>query len=117
MSEQPIAKISPELLARLIEREFPNTAVLVTEKLKLVKSDSEQGRRRISAAILRLASGDFEKLDSLIHKANYDFRDIISAAEYPRNAIHGFARQTYRKEKSQYQADWKDYTTWLDKAE
>ncbi len=110
---QPVAKISPAQFDRLIRREFPDAAKQVTIKLKQVISDSEQGRRRISAAILRLANRDLGKLDTLIEKANFDFRDIVSEAEYPRNVLHGFDDRTSDQQKSEYRADWADYSSWL----
>ncbi|WP_339815576.1 hypothetical protein [uncultured Imperialibacter sp.] len=114
---QQTAKISPELLDYLIRREFPDDIMLVVSRLELLNSENDAGRRRISAAVLKLANRDFNELDLLIDKANFDFRDVISAAEYPRNSAHGFDEQTDEMEKSQYRADLEDYSSWLDKTE
>lgn len=110
---QPSAKISEELLEQLINREFPSSKNEVTEKLKLVNSDSTAGTRRISAAILKLTNRDFGKLDSLIQQANQDSRDILSAAEYPRiseEGFIGFNSRTESQNKELYLADWNEYS-------
>ena len=113
---QQVAKISTDLLSKLILREFPNDIELVTSKLEQVNSDSEAGQRRISAAILKLANRELNELDSLIDKANFDFRDIVAAAEYPRNSQHMFGeRATKEQLQSEYQNDWEDYSMWLNK--
>ena len=117
MQTQQAAKISSELLKQLIHREFPNVTKIITTKLELVISDSEAGKRRISAAILKLANRNVNQLDSLIEKANYDFRDIVSAAEYPKNSKHGFDERTEEQEESELKADSVNYMDWLSKTE
>ena len=113
---QQVAKISTDHLAKLILREFPKDVELVTSKLEQVKSDSEAGQRRISAAILKLANRELNELDSLIDKANFDFRDIIAAVEYPRNSQRMFDERTTKEQlETEYQNDWDDYSTWLNK--
>lgn len=113
---QQVAKISTDQLTKLILREFPNDIESVTTKLEQVNSDSEAGQRRISAAILKLANRELDELDSLIEKANFDFRDIVAAAEYPRNSQHLFDERTTKEQlESEYQNDWDDYNVWLNK--
>ena len=82
MNNEP-TKISSKLLELLINREFGEQSLYITEQLQRVKSDSESGRRRISAAILKLTNRSLERLDQIIQRANSDFRDIIAEAEYP----------------------------------
>jgi hypothetical protein len=117
MHNQPIASISQGQLDFLIKREFPELSEIVSNKLKFVASDTESGRRRISVAILKLANRDFRKLDTLIEKANFDFRDVVSQAEYPTNSLRGFDDRTLEQEMSEHRADWEDYAGWLSKTE
>lgn len=112
MNQQP-AKISSELLEQLINREFCELSNEVTEKLKNLNSDSEAGRRRIAAAILKLANGELNELNQLIKQANSDYRDVIAWAEYPRVFKAGFGELTDEEELQANKADWKEYQNWL----
>jgi transposase len=116
MNNEP-TKISSELLELLINREFADRSTEVPEQLKQVKSDSESGRRRISAAILKLANRSRERLEQLIQRANSDFRDIIAQAEYPRVFEAGFGELTEGEERKANEADWKEYQNWLNERE
>lgn len=114
MNNQPI-QISSELLEQLIKREFGERYIEVTEQLKQVNSDNESGRRRISAAILKLANKRQGHLERLIQRANSDFRDIIAEAEYPRVFEAGFGELTDEEERDANEADWNEYQNWLNK--
>jgi hypothetical protein len=109
---QPIAKISTDEFDKLVYREFSSLADEVKSKLHQVTSDSESGKNRICAAILKLANGDISKLDDLVIKANFDFRDIVSEAEYPEASKHGFDNRNEEDEKRDYLKDWREYSAW-----
>ena len=115
--EQPVPTISDEKLDFLISREFPNDKELVRIKLSKIKSDSENGKNRISTSILKLANKKLDKIDTLIKRANEDFRDIVSEAEYPRAHKSGF--ELFDKEEKIIRdvllADWEEYSTWTEK--
>jgi hypothetical protein len=111
--QQPVAKITDNLLDRLIKRDFKHSAEIVSSKLKELTSDSQKGKNRISADILKLANKDINALDELIKKANIDGRDIIAWAEYPRNAKIGFDDLSEDKMKQIYIDDFVDYSNWL----
>lgn len=116
---QKAAKVSTELLDQLIKREFPKNIELVASKLEQVNSDSKAGQRRISAAILKLANRELNALDSLIEKANYDSRDILSEAEYPRISDEGFIGIETRTDSENlelHSADWNEYSNWLNQS-
>ncbi len=81
---QPVAKISDQLLDALIERDYESNAGIVKTKLQNINSDSQAGKNRIAAGIIKLANKNFDNLDGLIGKANEDSRDIMMWAEYPR---------------------------------
>lgn len=112
METEP-AKISPELLEQLIAREFHEHLNEVTEKLKLINSDSETGRKRISAAVLKLAKKDISQLNQLIDRSNADFRDVVAEAEYPRAFKAGFDHLTDEEERKMDEEDWNEYQNWL----
>ncbi len=113
--EQPTAKISDELLDKLIRREFPNDIDKIKQKLNLINSDSHAGKNRFSAAVLKLANGDLTKIDDLVVECNYDFRDIVSMAEYPLCSDHGFGEIPADKTQEIYGNDWAQYSDWLNK--
>lgn len=115
--EQPVPTISDEKLDFLISRDFPDDKEMVRTKLNKIKSDSENGKNRISTSILKLADKKLDKIDYLVKRANEDFRDIISEVEYPRAHKAGF--ELFDKEEKIVRevllADWKEYSTWIEK--
>ncbi len=115
--EQPVAKISDTELEKLIDREFPENSDLVKRKLIEIKGDSRNGQNRIGAAILKLANSDLNEIDYLIKKANEDFRDIVSQAEYPRASKFGFEERSDNELKADYLNDWNEYSEWKNKKE
>lgn len=115
--EQPVAKISDTELEKLINREFPNNSDLVKRKLTEILSESQNGKNRIGAAVLKLAKSDLNAIDSLIKKANEDFRNVISQAEYPRATKYGFEERSDNELKVDYLSDWIEYSEWKNKKE
>ena len=115
--EQPVAKISNTELEKLIVREFPNNSDLVKRRLTEIRSDSQNGKNRIGAAVLKLAKLDLNAIDSLIKRANEDFRDIVSQAEYPRALKYGFEQRSDNELKTDYLNDWTEYSEWKNKKE
>ena len=84
-------------------------------KLKLIKSDSLKGQNRISAAVLKLADGDVDKIDKYIEMYKNDFRDVLANAEYSLCSRFGFGEKNKKKLRTIYLTDWKNYTKWLNK--
>lgn len=113
--EQPTAKISDKELEFLIRRDFTNNAELVKQKLNKIQSDSLNGKNRISAAVLKITNMELDKMDSIIIKANEDFRDIVSEAEYPRASKYGFDEPNEKELKTDYLNDWTEYSEWKNK--
>lgn len=111
--QQPVAKISDQLLDTLIERDFRSNADLVKTKLKNIDSDSQKGKNRIAAGVLKLANKNFDNLDGLIKKANEDSRDIMMLAEYPRCAKIGFDELDKKLMKQIYLDDFIEFSNWL----
>lgn len=109
---QPVAKISNAELELLICREFPKDTELVKQKLAEIQSDSQKGKNRIAASILKLAKADLNKIDFLINRAKADFRDIVSKAEYPRASKYGFELPNEKELKTVYLNDWNEFIEW-----
>ena len=112
---QPVAKISDQLLDTLIDRDFKSNAAIVKTKLNSIDSDSQAGKNRIAASILKLADKNFDALDKLIEKANNDSRDILMCSEYPRCAKLGFDDLDDKQMKQIYINDFTQYSNWLNK--
>jgi hypothetical protein len=110
---QPIARISDQLLDILIERDYENNAATVKTKLNAIDSDSQAGKNRIAAGILKLADKNFDALDELIGKANTDSRDILMWAEYPKCAKIGFDELDNMQMKQIYLDDYTEFSNWL----
>ena len=85
---------------------------LIKLKFTEIQSETENGKNRIASAILKLAKSDLNVIDSLLKKANEDFRDIISLAEYPRASKYGFDEPNENKLKTDYLNDWTEYLNW-----
>lgn len=113
--KQPVPKITVSILEKIIERDFKENSTEVKTKLEKVKSDSESGKKRISAAILKLANGNLKAVENYVEVANVDFRDVIFQAEYPRCSKLGFEEMENPEIRKVYSEDWKEYTEWLNK--
>ena len=112
---QPVAKISDQLLDIIIVRDYKSKVDVVKAKLKNIKSDSKEGKNRISANVLKLAGKNINELDTLIEKANNDSRDIIMLAEYPRCVKIGLEELDTNSMKQIYIDDFVEYSNWLSK--
>ena len=113
--EQPVPIITDEELEFLISREFPNDKNLVKTKLDKIKSDSPKGKNRISASVLKLADKELNNIDFLVKRANEDFRDIVSEAEYPRASSYDFGERDNDESRDDFLKDWEEYSTWRGK--
>ncbi len=110
---QPVAKISDQQLDILIERDYKGNSGIVKTKLQNISSDSQAGKNRIAAGIIKLANKNFDNLDGLIKKANEDYRDILMCAEYPRCAKIGFDELDKKQMKQVYLDDFIEFSNWL----
>ncbi len=111
--QQPAAKISDQLLDKIINRDFGVLADKVRQKLSVVVSDSNSGKNRISAAILKLSNKDINSIDYYISIAHNDPRDVFMQAEYPRCSKLGFDDMDEQDMKQIYLDDWNEYSSWL----
>jgi len=112
-----IPKITNKDIERLVEREFDKRlSDLVYEKLNKVNAESENGKNRIWAAIIKLSKSDIDELQKNVEKANYDFRDVIAYAEYPNLSKEPFAILSVKDKKKKdeiFKKDKDQYIEWL----
>jgi len=115
--EQKVPKISDNDINRIIKRDYPQSEFTRIESiLKMYKSNSEEGKNRIYAAILKLSEGNVELIKNFVEKANYDFRDIIALSEYPNYSRYAFDNNlTEQKRKQLIDDDWFQYENWLNR--
>ncbi|MBY0481795.1 MAG: hypothetical protein K2Q21_10590 [Chitinophagaceae bacterium] len=115
--EQKIPKISESDIKRIIKRDFPKLEfVEILNILQMYNSNSEEGRNRIFASILKLSNGDFELIKMFVEKANFDFRDVIALSEYPNYSKYAFEEDLPQQKKNQLiNEDWNQFEKWLKK--
>lgn len=93
---QPIPKVTRQHVERVVRRDYPSEqfehvmAILSEYPKKSWPPDFE----RVQLDVLKLANGN---IDSIRKYFNEDYRDIISAAEYP---------------SGNYERDWQQYLAW-----
>ena len=114
--EQKIPRIDEIDIKRIVKRDFSQEEREVMESiLKGYKSDSEAGKNRMYAAILKLSNGNLGTLKKLVEKANFDYRDIIALAEYPNYSKYAFNDRLSKQEKRKLiEEDWLQYSRWFD---
>jgi len=115
-----VPTIDDETLERLVNREFTSdTAGRVHSLLETYGAKPHHiERNRVRAAILKLAHGDLGAIQRQVSVAITDFRDVVGAAEYPRQMEIGFAGMSDASEEHLQDLknqDWKDYCDWLQK--
>jgi hypothetical protein len=112
--EQNIPIINDADIKRIIERDFSRSQLAEIRKtLSQYKSENETGRNRVYAGILKLAKSDIVLLGLYTKKANNDFRDVISLAEYPNYSKHAFDDLSENEIAKLISDDWKQYQSWL----
>ena len=81
---QPVPNIGPNDVARLLTRDFGESADDARAILGALSGTHPGAVARVSAAAIRLSSGDLEELRSAVAMGLADWRDVLCAAEYPR---------------------------------
>lgn len=116
---QNIPFVSGNDIDRIVKRDFPeNQFEVVMEILKNYTSETENGRFRVYASILKLSGGNMELVEKYVHESNKDFRTVISLSEYPSYSAHLFEMDLYEeREEELMKNDWIQYKTWLEKNE
>jgi len=114
---QPAPSVSEEDVARVIRRDFSDTDVPAAEAIVMEygRESFEREADRVRLAALKLAAGSIEALRRHINNAKCDFRDVLSAAEYPKatKVWNRIDRLSPEKRQEIYDDDWRQYENWL----
>ncbi len=116
MRDQPIPQVSQADVDRIVRRDFPAQAVTdVLSILDRYNAHAGPPNERVRLAVLKLAGGNLEALAKSIEDAQADYRDVLTAAEYPQ-----YARKVTQPDRLPQDeidriidADWMQYQAWL----
>lgn len=125
MKDQPTPKVSKADVERVAARDFPKAPI--AEILAILNEydpkDWHNERDRVHLAALKLSGGDIAELRMWVARAcckdstaYYDYRDLLMNAEYPEDAKSNDAKYGKGERARVYEADWKQYQDWLNKA-
>jgi predicted transcriptional regulator len=115
--EKKIPKVSDSDIERIIERDYKDYgSEYVLKILNKYKTSTEAGKNRIFADILKLANGKIELIQGLIERANLDYRDVISEAEYPNYLKYAFTDDLSEEDEEKIiNMDWQQYVDWFER--
>jgi hypothetical protein len=104
-------------VARVVRRDFSEEKFDAV--MAVINEDgierSERGGPGVYLAILKLASGNLEKLKDAVRMAKSDWRDVLGAAVYPERYSAGpqFRELPVREQQRIVDGDWRQYQDWL----
>ena len=117
-ADQPVPNVTDDDVTRIAVRDFgeSNLALVMSILKDFGEQEWNQPSPRVSLAMLKLADGDFIRLREATRVAIDDYRDVLSAAEYPgcMNDHDRYYLQSTILE-SVVDDDWKQYQEWLTK--
>jgi len=116
VSPQRTPTVTSEDINRIACREFPSDSFRILGILREYGVEEwHREANRVRLAVLKLAAGDVDRLRSAIETAKQDYRDVLSAAEYPEysRSIGSTASVSEAERERIIDADWKQYTEWL----
>ncbi len=115
--DQPVPKVTAADVERIVRRDFP--AERYDEVMGVLRRygtvDYEREPDRVRLAILKLAGGDFSRLEAETQGAKSDYRDTLLAAEYPLCAKKMFHAWSDAERQEVYARDWEQYRKWLER--
>ena len=113
--KQPTPSVDRRDVERVVRREFPPQCV--TEVLALLDTYADRERDRVQLAVLKLAGGDLAKMKQYVEWARCDWREVLGPAEYPKYTKKWTRIDRISPEERQriIDADWKQYTDWLNR--
>jgi hypothetical protein len=112
---QPTPTVDDRDVERVVRRDYPPARV--AEVLSLIASVDFKEKSRTALACLKLADGDVGGLLEQLARAETDYRDVLSGAEYPL-AFPRWNEPGLSAEEREaiYRQDWAQYTAWLHRA-
>lgn len=110
--EQKIPNITNDDIKRIIERDFPKNTD-IANILNRYTSETEKGRNRVHAAILKIAACSVEKIEKYVEVAIVDYRDVLYWAEYSNYSKFVLQVISAEKKSELINEDWNEYNEWL----
>jgi hypothetical protein len=116
--KQPIPQVTHKDVKRIALRDYGKAQL--SQVLSILdefgKQEWNNPSARVRLAILKLANGDLNKLMDNTKVAIEDFRDVLSAAEYPRYSREiGFDEVDKDYKRAVIDDDWRQYRQWLER--
>ncbi|MBI5845304.1 MAG: hypothetical protein HZB23_11615 [Deltaproteobacteria bacterium] len=117
-SPQRIPRVNRDDVLRVIRRDFPEGS---EEQLMALFDPMEvrdwYGKARVQLAVLKAAGGDLAAIPEYMQLASWDYRDILTVAEYPSFRLRHDRKHKISPEELEksYQDDWEQYQEWLNR--
>jgi hypothetical protein len=109
MVTQPTPQVTADDVERVVRRDFPADDYAAIMGLLVAC-----GTARVQLAVLKLASGDAQKLQRCIAVAKLDYRDVLRPAEYPTHGTVAWGTTLSDADRGRmYESDWRQYEEWL----
>jgi hypothetical protein len=118
MTDQPVPDVTDEDVRRIALRDFGEAQVAIVLSIleEFGKQEWNRPSARVRLAILKLANGDLDRLLDETKTAIDDYRDVLSAAEYPRYSREiGFGDVSDGAKQAVMEDDWRQYRDWLER--
>jgi len=118
MTDQPVPEVTDEDVKRIALRDFGEDQLPLALSIldEFGKQDWNPPGARVRLAILKLAKVDLDRRLDGTQAAINDYRDVLSAAEYPRYSREvGFREVSKEVKQAIIEDDWKQYREWLAK--
>jgi hypothetical protein len=118
---QPTPDVDAADVERVLRRDFAPSDQRRARKLvdRLRRAAVGGGLPRVQLAALKIADGDTDRLDATVEGGWVDYRDLLTAAEYPAYHAVGWPQidaLTAEQRRAVIDADWRQYETWLRRA-
>ena len=110
---QPVGRYTAADLERIVARDFARESI-ATVKALLSRYGNESWQReilRVQMACLKCANGDLRMLQRVVEDACRDYRDVLSAAEYPKYS----KAHTPDAKRRAIESDWSQLQSWLNR--
>ncbi len=107
--------VSEDDVKRIVNRDYPSDSR--EEIFRLIDALVVQEKPRVALACLKIGGGDSHRAQKELNDAPGYWREIISGAEYPlaTKRWNRLRNQSDEARQQVYDADWKQYTDWLNR--
>ena len=111
--EQPVPKVFPQDIERIVDRDFPPT--LRSKVRELIQNSERAEMTRSILACLKNADGNLPELERQLKETEIDWRDVIASAEYPQymSRVSRLDELSRTETEEIYKQDLAQYLEWL----